>query len=140
MKSIQLVYNQVLENAFEAKKQEFTRKGIPNNEVFAFHGTPAQNVDSIVQTNLRYQNFPTIHGKAHGPGNYFSEFPDFSLGYGAGLILFRILPGREYVGSVLDVPPGYETKKVGGNTQGFGQMLIIKDSAQFLPYAIYELE
>jgi hypothetical protein len=56
-----------------------------------------------------------------------------------GLILFRILPGREYEGSTADIPAGYNTKKVGGNTQGFGQMLIIKDSAQFLPYAIYEL-
>jgi hypothetical protein len=55
------------------------------------------------------------------------------------LILFRILPGREYEGSTHDIPAGYNTKKVGGNTQGFGQMLIIKDSAQFLPYAIYEL-
>ena len=32
---------------------------------------------------------------------------------------------------------GYNTKKVQGNQDGYGQMLIIKDPRQFLPYAVY---
>ena len=48
-------------------------------------------------------------GQAYGPGNYFSEFPDVSIPYGRGtngLILFRILPGKEYEGSTNDIPAG----------------------------------
>jgi hypothetical protein len=80
-------------------------------------------------------------GQAYGPGNYFSEFPDVSLPYGQGqgLILFRVLPGKEYEGATSgDVPPGFHTKKVRGNQEGFGEMLVIKDKRQFLPYAVYE--
>ena len=123
-----------------AKKQAFKRCGIKDEEIFAFHGTPFANVDSILQTNLQYQNVARAHGQAHGPGNYFSEFPDVSLGYGQGLILFQVLPGKEYEGGERDVPAGFNTKKVSGDNQGFGVMLIIKDSSQFLPIAHYELE
>jgi hypothetical protein len=49
------------------------------------------------------------------------------------------LPGNEYEGPIKDIPVGFNTKKVGRNAEGLGQQLIIKDSAQFLPYAIYEL-
>ena len=108
-------------------------------EVLAFHGTPAKNVDSIVRTNLQYQTSDLAHGRVYGPGNYFSEFPDTSLRFGQGLILFRVLPGKEYEGPIHDIPQSYNTKKVQGDNNGFSQMLIIKDSNQFLPYAVYEL-
>jgi hypothetical protein len=56
--------------------------------------------------NLFYQTH--ARGQAYGPGNYFSEFPDVSLPYGqgTGLILFRVLPGKEYEGAIKDIPPG----------------------------------
>ena len=77
--------------------------------------------------------------QAHGPGNYFSEFPDISMGYGDALILFRVLPGKEYTGGG-SKPPDFHSKKVGGNAEGFGDMLIVEDSAQFVPYAVYHLK
>jgi len=60
------------------------------------------------------------------------------MGYGNGLILFRVLPGREFVGKT-NKPAGYDSKKVGGNLEGFGDMLIVEDSSQFVPYAVYHL-
>jgi len=52
--SIEFVYNKVLEDAFEAKRREFISKNIPANEVLAFHGTPVNNIASILKTNLQY--------------------------------------------------------------------------------------
>ena len=57
IKSIDLVYNQDLENAFEARKLAFKSATIPAHEVFAFHGTLKTNINSIVRTNLQYQVF-----------------------------------------------------------------------------------
>lgn len=50
-------------------------------------------------------------GQSHGPGNYFSEIPDVSMSYGSGLILFRVLPGKEYQGSILNIPSGAKLTK-----------------------------
>ena len=72
-------------------------------------------------------------------GNYFSEFPDTSIGYGDGLILFRVLPGLEWTGPG-DKPPSYDSRKIGGNLEGFGDMLVIEDSSQFVPYAVYHFK
>ena len=54
IKSIDIVYNKVLEDAFEAKRAEFKSKKIPSHEVMAFHGTPAANIPSILKSNLQY--------------------------------------------------------------------------------------
>jgi hypothetical protein len=54
IKSIQIVYNKALEDAFESKKVEFSSKGIPIHEVMAFHGTPKANIPGILKTNLQY--------------------------------------------------------------------------------------
>ena len=85
-------------------------------------------------------------GQAYGPGNYFSEFPDISIPYGQrgpggiGLMLFRVLPGKEYEKSNSgDIPAGFNTKKVRGDPKGLGEMLVIKDPKQFLPYIVYNL-
>jgi hypothetical protein len=85
---VELVINKTLSKAFDAKKAEFQKSGIPCNEVLAFHGTNSANIDSIVRTNLDPSRVP-IHGRVHGQGCYFSEFPDVSAGYGDGLLLFR---------------------------------------------------
>jgi hypothetical protein len=138
VKRFKIVWSKKLEEAFLAKQAEFKRRGIPSEEILAFHGTEQSNVDSILQSNLQYQQFRRAHGLAHGPGNYFSEFPQISFKYGQALILFRVLRGHEYEGSTLDIPLNFHSKKVGGNTEGFGKMLIIKDSDQFVPYVVYE--
>ena len=92
-------------------------------------------MEFLFQRHANKQNF--------GPGNYFSEFPDVCIPYGRGtngLILFRILPGFEYEGPVNDIPSDFNTKKIRGNNDGFGEILVIQEPNQFLPYAVYELE
>ena len=142
IKHVRFVQNKALEAAFEQKKKEFKGRNIPSHEVLAFHGTSTGNIESILKSNLDPHR-AHVHGQAHGPGCYFSEFPDVSLGYGNGLIMFRTLPGNEYVGSSA-CPNKFNSKKVASgtraNTQGYGNMLIIKDPAQFMPYFVYHLE
>ena len=91
--SIQFITNTVLQQKFDAKKAEFQFNGIPYDEVWAYHGTNPINVMSICESNLN-----KINRTAYGHGYYFSEFPELSERYGQALILFKTLPGREYVG------------------------------------------
>merc|ERR1719402_963755 len=92
IKSITIVNNQALHAAFEKKQKSFMSHKIPENIIFAYHGT---TTDSTVIDNILKTNFDMSYARrqAHGPGNYFSEYPDISLGYGAGLIFCSILPG-----------------------------------------------
>jgi|FrelakmetLWP11LW_1041352.scaffolds.fasta_scaffold663103_1 hypothetical protein len=62
------------------------------------------------------------------------------MSYGDGLVLFRVLPGKEYEGTDRVKPPDCHSKKVGGNPEGFGDMLVVEDSRQFVPYAVYHLK
>ena len=66
--SIDFVYNTELQKKFDAKKAEFNRKKIPDKVVFAYHGTPPANIDSILKSNLNARS-----REAHGKGYYFSE-------------------------------------------------------------------
>jgi hypothetical protein len=136
IESIDIVFNKKLQEAFDRKKLKFKKEKIPEKEVYAFHGTARQNVANILKENLQLS---FARRQAHGPGNYFSEFPDTSMGYGDSLILFRVLPGKEFCGSSVK-PPDFNSKKVGGNAEGFGDMLIIEDSSQFVPFAVYHLK
>ena len=72
---IEFVINPSLQQKFEDKKAEFKETGIPDEEVFAYHGTPPENIKSICKSNLNI-----IRRTAHGGGYYFSEHPEMSLG------------------------------------------------------------
>ena len=111
-------------------------KANKGSEVLAFHGTSSGVVDSILKENLQLKY---AKREAHGKGNYFSEFPDTSMGYGDALLLFRVLPGKEYTGPD-KTWTSFDSKKVGGDVEGFGDMLIVQDSSQFVPYAVYNLK
>lgn len=52
IKSIDIVINKELSVAFEETKQNFKEKGIPNQEILAYHGTDKNNIDSILKINL----------------------------------------------------------------------------------------
>ena len=141
--SIDIVINKDLEAKFEATKQSFKRNGIPDGEILAYHGTNATNIDSILKNNLQ---LAYARRQAYGKGNYFSEYPGVSIGYGNGLLLCRILPGKEFVdhGSG-DIPPNYNSKKVllnqtasamAGGTNVSGEMIIITNSDQIVPYFV----
>ena len=136
--SIDIVQNTALEQQFCAKKQEFSACGVSSKEILAYHGTSSVNIDSILRDNLDPTRAPA-HGRAHGDGCYFSELPTTSIGYGDGLILFRVLPGKEHDESGSQpIPPDCHSKKVSGDSAGYGNMLIITDAAQFLPaYVIH---
>ena len=92
--SIEFVINPELQRKFEAKKAEFKQRNIPDKVVFGFHGTRPENIKSICKTNLN-----VINRQWYGYGYCLSEYPDFSLGYGAGLLMFKVLPGNEYLGT-----------------------------------------
>ena len=123
---------------FDAKKKTLAAQSF-TEEIYAFHGTSSQNVDSILKTNLDPRRAPA-HGLAYGRGCYFSEFPDFSLNYGDGLILFRLLPGKEYLNETNDsdwTAKGYNSKKVRATADRYAEQIIIQDPGQFLPFCIY---
>ena len=133
--SIDFVYNDKLQKKFDGKQTEFKRKKIPDDTIFAYHGTNPQNIDSILKTNLNRKV-----GQAYGPGYYFSEFPDFSLGYGQ-LIVFKVLPGKEHTGSDnAHTGPNarFQSKKVQA-TGEYGQILVIDNTEQFVPYCVLHL-
>ena len=138
--SIDIVINKDLERKFEATKRVYKMLNIPDNEILAYHGTASANIDSILKNNLQLR---FARRQAYGIGNYFSEYPQISLGYGDGLLLCRILPGKEYVDSSnRNIPLGYNSKKVllstqsGSAANANGEMIIIEKSDQILPFFV----
>eukprot|EP00095_Tigriopus_kingsejongensis_P005770 snap_masked-scaffold51_size454968-processed-gene-3.10 protein:Tk05770 transcript:snap_masked-scaffold51_size454968-processed-gene-3.10-mRNA-1 annotation:"predicted protein" len=133
---IEYVVNPALEINYQAKRQEFKAKKIPTDEIYAFHGTKPANIDSILKTNL---SLSYAKAQMYGRGNYLSEFPGVSLGYGMGLILFKVMPGNEYEGSA-DSWPKHQSKAVRKADDGYGQMIIVEDADQLVPMFVYHLK
>ena len=141
--SIDIVINKDLEEKFEATKQNFKCQGIPDQEILAYHGTDKRNIASILKSNLQLRY---AKRQLYGKGNYFSEFPSVSLEYGdGGLLLCRILPGKEYIdSSERDIPQGYNSKKLlyinqpgtAEANNANGKMIIIENSDQILPFFV----
>ena len=79
VKSLTVVQNPKLQQAFDAKMAEFLSNSIPGDPVFAYHGTKS---DEATLNSILMDNFDLKYAKrqAHGPGHYFSEYPDVSLG------------------------------------------------------------
>ena len=139
--SIDIVINKNLEAKFEDTRRKFQNQGIPDQEILAYHGTNKVNIPNILQTNLQLSY---AQRQAYGRGNYFSEFPAVSLGYGdGGLLLCRILPGKEFVdSSPNNIPHGYNSKKLvrmaptAAPSNASGDMIIIENSGQILPFFV----
>ena len=129
---IEYVVNRELQEKFDAKKAQFRRNGIPDNQVLAFgYYLKAEDVDDITRNNLDYTKHQ-MHFARDFNGNYFCEYPR-SL-FGDVMILFEILPGREYVsGNREPIPNGYQSKKN-------GRWRLITDSAQFFPRYVIHLK
>ena len=92
--SIDIIENPALEAKFNAKQAEFKSKGIPSDPIFAFHGTAAQNIDSILSNNF---SLDRVKVYAYGFGIYLSEQPEVSQGYSAdckSFILCKVLTGN----------------------------------------------
>ena len=126
---------------FEEKKKELEEVNL-TEEILACHGTDISNVESILNLNLDPHRSPK-NGLRYGKGCYFSEFPDFSRNYGNGLILFRVLPGKEFEDETNDgtwVQKGFHSKKVRANTDRYAEQIIIQDPSQFMPYCVYHFK
>lgn len=134
--AITVIVNPQLAAKFELKKQAFAKEK-KGDVIFAYHGTKTDTVvlNSILEFNFQQKFWSR---QVHGPGNYFSEFPDVSLGYGGGLILCQLLPGKEYTGPAKR-PPGYDSKLVSPDKSGSAQMVIIEDADQILPFCVLHL-
>lgn len=142
--SIEYCITPVLVERFRKKQQEFKKKYVGTSEadtVLAFHGTPVENIDSIIRENFKLEKCRRF---AYGKGIYFSEFPDVSEDYARSskkLILCHILPGksRPYRAPVFqmsrsDWPMGdYDSVIVEADEQGRGKMVIIAEPDQILP-------
>ena len=138
IQSIDIVKNEALEEAFQRKIREFKLKGIPSDVIFAYHGTPATNLDSILKDNFDLRK---AKRQAYGPGIYFSEYPPTALHYShprRHLILCKILPGNQYKGGNMSWP-GFQSKLVQPGKEDYSQMVIINESDQILPCSIIYL-
>ena len=102
VKSVDVILNPKILAAFEKKKQEFKKKGIPCDPIYAYHGTNPSVIDEILKTNFDMKFVGSAHGQTYGRGHYFSEYPGVSFGYGEGLIFCELLTGKEFNGPNLD--------------------------------------
>ena len=136
--SIDYYHNPDLISKFDATEKEMAAKYGKKKQarpVFAFHGTKPDNVEQIMKENFRLDK---IKRAAYGNGIYFSEFPDISIGYGTGLLLCKVLPGKSYrcdqsfSGSLMD---GFDSHIVRPRSeeQDRGEMIVINNPDQILP-------
>jgi len=143
---VQYVINPPLIKKFQAKKKQLMAKhkckenGL--NIILAWHGTAAANVQNIVTNNFSLAKLGAHTGNkgAYGAGIYFSEFAKVSGAYGDGLMLCKVILGKQYqmttaqaqVGRSLE--PGYDSHVVvSGATSKYGQEVVIFDVDQILP-------
>ena len=124
IKTVEIVVNSEVSRIYELKKMEYQNSGAKFEEVFAYHGTQPQNVESIKKTNLD----PALTVRAaYGHGCYFSEHPEISHGYTQNcMFIFKlILVEGKY-------------KKVVAGSDDYCNMLILTDKSHFKPeYVLY---
>ena len=69
-----------MKEKFEARRNQLVKtEGADVKSLLLFHGTPQQNIPSILQNN--FDTSKVVNGRALGDGVYFSEQPEVSLGY-----------------------------------------------------------
>lgn len=105
IKAVEYVVNPELMAQFKQGKEDL--KKMRGEElsypVLAFHGTKVENITKICETGFKV---PGEKGFKHatdtgwyGKGVYFSEFPDYCMGYIKGadkLLLCQVLPGKVF--------------------------------------------
>ncbi|GAM17278.1 hypothetical protein SAMD00019534_004530 [Acytostelium subglobosum LB1] len=101
---VEYIVNPKLLKNFDKKKEEFVKANYPDcHPVFGFHGTASKNILSICSNNF---SVPGSNGVKHatdsgwyGKGIYFSEFPEYSIGYISDcskILLCKVLLGKSY--------------------------------------------
>ena len=125
--SVGIIVNKTCDHDYEKKKDELRTLKDEFQEVFAYHATKPENIDSIIKNNLDPKKAGSAHGTAHGKGVYFSEHPQFSFKYGnKAMLVFKLLLVK---GHFKDVAP---------DEKGFCQQLVLNDTSMFKPqYVLY---
>lgn len=121
VRTVGIVVNREASRKYMDRKLDCERNGTTFKEVYAYHGTPATNVDSIVKSNLDPNK---TKRQTYGWGCYFSEYPEVSHGYTqSSMFIFRVLLVD---GKYTKVSPD---EKRGG----YCQMLVVDDNSYFKP-------
>ena len=143
---VEYIINPKLIKKFEAKKKVLMKqnkcgeRGL--NIILAWHGTKSGNVKSITDNNFSLAKLAANTGNKgfYGCGIYFSEFAKISSAYGDGLLLCKVMLGKQYqmnaskteMGRQLE--PGHDSHVVvNDSTQKYGQEIVIFDVDQILP-------
>jgi len=144
---VDYIVNPPLMDQFETKQKEFMSRGVDATPILAFHGTKAENLDSIIRNNFSLTFLSKNSGDNgwFGAGLYFSEYTTTSLGYnqnqsmsgGAKLLLSKVLIGKQYKcpGRMDGKPlqPGHDS-----HLSPEGHEVVIFDPRQILPcYLVY---
>lgn len=137
IRSIEYVENHQLRDNFMMKQKQLKAEGFNSKERLVFHGTMLDNIDGIIKDNFQ---MGCLVRKLFGRGVYFSESPDVSAGYGAGLLLCRVLLGEVWVDSTSrDIPSPYHSKLVKTDFEGRGKVIVVADTSLILPAFIIKL-
>ena len=80
IESVDVVKNRYLQELFEDKRQDLKKsEGSDVKSLLLFHGTPQENIASILRDNFNLAK--KVNGRKYGDGVYFSEQPEVSVGY-----------------------------------------------------------
>jgi len=129
--SVDLIKNEKLWTRFKAKQQQFEKAGKNSKPLMIFHGTPGQNIDSIVKNNFTVSNI--VNGRVYGDGVYFSECPEISIKYSLGtnqLILCQVLLGNTMKGKL---SPGFDSTEVIKKGEERCYAIVVPDVDQIFP-------
>lgn len=129
--SVDLIKNQKLWTKFKHKQEQFEKAGKNSKPLMIFHGTPAQNIDSIVKDNFKLSKI--TNGRVYGDGVYFSECPEISIKYSQGwnqLILCQVLLGNSTKGKL---SPGFDSTEVPNKGEERCFAIVIPDVDQIFP-------
>lgn len=129
----QYIENETLRRRFINCQKYFQDKGVPDGERLVFHGTKAENIDSIIENGLLLSMGRIM---VHGYGLYFSQFPEIALKYGDGvaMVVCRVMMGRPYRGKEKGIPDGFNSKIVEEKRFGQdGRIILVDKEEQILP-------
>jgi hypothetical protein len=97
--SVDIVRNEQLAARFRSKQVELEALGV-GSSLLLFHGTPKENISSILENNFDLTK--AVNGRSYGDGVYLTECPEVALDYAA---TWKRLPGHTLV-TEQHQPPG----------------------------------
>jgi len=159
IESIKYIENKETSKTYNLQKENFRKQGKVNEhgnveELLLFHGTASSSLEGIISSNFNLDANPqqllnkTQRKKqmVYGKGIYFSEIPAFSLMYGSGLLLCKVIPGTCEVvkpgykpDNLSEIPEDYDSREV-QSQDCEGVIHVIRKPAQILPYCIITLK